>query len=79
MNPDFTTPEMCQQCYWRLSRCEIPKEAVCCQYFEPWDREDELTEDLEYSVQEETSAWEQAGYEVFESAYQLAMYYKNRG
>ena len=75
---EIRTPELCRTCYWRLSGCLWGNAPGNCVYYEPegFDNDPEPQPDHDYDPGPDADAWGRNGFMVFDSARDMAMYYK---
>lgn len=68
------TPELCRNCYWRLSGC-VPEFCGDCEYYQPLTDE-AIPEDRGYDAGPDADAWGRAGFTVFGSLEDMVQYYQ---
>ena len=70
------TPELCRNCYWRLSGC-VPECRGSCEYYQPLFGDGEaIPGDRGYDAGRDADAWGRAGFTVFESLEDMTQYYQ---
>ena len=67
--------KQCETCYWRLSGCVPDEGQVTCWDYYPLDS-DCIVPEAEYDPGPDADAWGQAGFEVFNSAQEMAEYFE---
>lgn len=75
MSGEKHVPELCKSCYWRLSGCLPELPGGCGFYVALYDTDEEPVEEPEYDAGPDADSWGRAGYIVFESAEEMALYF----